>query len=166
MKKIPLHNGEFVIVDDEDFSFLSRFTWQKAYPNPRLPRAVRTIEIGKKQVNLPMEYMIIPQEKGKCYHHKNHNSLDNRKENLQLLPYQIMLHSRDKNKISQNGLKFTSQFKGVSFDKNRNKWGVKISINGKHTSIGRFNKEIEAAEAYNKKAYELYGDQAYQNKIK
>lgn len=44
----------------------------------------------------------------------------------------------------------TSQYRGVHYDKSRNKWGTKITNYYKTINIGRFNTELEAAEAYNK----------------
>ncbi len=46
--------------------------------------------------------------------------------------------------------KFTSKFKGVRFDKSRNKWIAEILINGKSKYLGRFSSEKRAAEEYNK----------------
>lgn len=41
-----------------------------------------------------------------------------------------------------------SKFKGVSFDKSRNKWVSATKIKGKFKHLGRFNTEIEAHNAY------------------
>lgn len=45
---------------------------------------------------------------------------------------------------------FSSQYKGVVFDKNRGKWMARITVNGKKKHLGRFNTEIEAHNAYQK----------------
>jgi hypothetical protein len=57
----------------------------------------------------------------------------------------------------------TSKYIGVSFDKARNKWTVRILINGKPKSLGRFDSEIEAAKIYDKYALLYYGDKAKLN---
>jgi len=44
--------------------------------------------------------------------------------------------------------KFTSKFKGVYWDINRNKWNSMIRINNKRTFLGRFTNEIDAHNAY------------------
>lgn len=59
----------------------------------------------------------------------------------------------------------TSQYLGVSFDKERSKWYCRIQINGKPKYIGRFLSEVEAAEAYNKAALFYYGEKAKINKL-
>ena len=43
--------------------------------------------------------------------------------------------------------RFTSEFKGVSFHKARNKYQAYITINGKKKHLGLFTTELEAAEA-------------------
>lgn len=57
----------------------------------------------------------------------------------------------------------SSNYRGVRKEKNR--WEVGIMKNGKRYYLGRFVLEKEAAEAYNKKAIELYGENAYLNKF-
>ena len=44
----------------------------------------------------------------------------------------------------------TSKYKGVSWNKNRNKWRSQIEINGKKKHLGYFTSEEEAYEAYQK----------------
>lgn len=59
--------------------------------------------------------------------------------------------------------KVSSQYKGVSWDKNRNKWLVAIMKEGKKYHLGRYNLEIDAALAYDKKAKALWGQYARLN---
>jgi hypothetical protein len=47
----------------------------------------------------------------------------------------------------------TSKYKGVNWD--RNKWVARITYKGIVYNLGRFNNELEAAEAYDRKAREL-----------
>lgn len=42
----------------------------------------------------------------------------------------------------------TSEHKGIYFDKNRNKWIARITINNKNNFIGKFNTEKEAIKVY------------------
>lgn len=44
----------------------------------------------------------------------------------------------------------TSKYKGVSFDKKRNKWVIQLTRNKKHIYGGSFNTEIEAHNEYQK----------------
>lgn len=43
----------------------------------------------------------------------------------------------------------TSGYRGVHFDKSRNKWKSEIGVNGKAIYIGRYNTKDDAAKAYN-----------------
>lgn len=59
----------------------------------------------------------------------------------------------------------SSKYRGVSYSNNEKKWIAQICHNYKREVIGRFDTEIEAAEAYNKRALELKGDKAKLNII-
>jgi hypothetical protein len=48
-----------------------------------------------------------------------------------------------------------SQFRGVSWDSSVGKWWVEISRNNKTYRLGRFDSELEASKAYEKKRAEL-----------
>jgi len=73
--------------------------------------------------------------------HRNRIPLDNRLCNLRLSNF-------SGNNFNRNKLKdCTSKYKGVCFDKSRNKWKARVTENGKQKCIGRYNTE-EAKEAY------------------
>lgn len=158
-KKIPLTKGKFATVDEEDYPYLSRFTWQAAvYKNQY--RAVRTIGKDGKDISLPMECFLITNRKGFIYSHINGDTLDNRKENLTTISQPHKLQKAKKRTET------TSKYKGVYWDKRGKRWAVSINKNNKKYHIGYFKIEVEAALAYNEKAKELYGEMAYQNIIK
>ena len=89
--------------------------------------------------------------------HINGNRLDNRKENLRLATPQQNQMNRKSHRNS------TSKYKGVSWDKSRNKWRALIMIDNKYKHIGRYQDEREAALAYDKAARELFGEYAHLN---
>lgn len=61
----------------------------------------------------------------------------------------------------------SSQYRGVCWNKRSSCWQTNIRApRGKTIYLGLFNREIDAAIAYNTKAIELYGDEAILNKIK
>lgn len=164
-KKIELTQGKFAIVDDEDYPYLSRFHWslgkhKKFNRYTILFYAYRQVMIERNSINIPMADFIFDREMGKIAVYKNHNGLDLRKENIIFGDKtHRSAHSRKWNK------KTTSKFKGVSWNKQRGKWRSRIMFYGKEIHLGFFSDEKEAAEAYNEKALEIYGDFAYQNKI-
>lgn len=91
--------------------------------------------------------------------HIDRNKLNNRIENLRNVVHQQNQWNRSKSKNS------SSQYKGVTWDKQTNKWMVQIKINKKQIHLGRFTNEIDAAKAYNKKATELFKEYANINEV-
>jgi hypothetical protein len=65
----------------------------------------------------------------------------------------------------KKGMNYTSKYKGVSYDKSSGKWLAQICHNYNREVVGRFNTELDAVIAYNKRAIELLGDKAKLNKI-
>ena len=92
-------------------------------------------------------------------YHINRNSLDNRAINLK---YVTRTESCMKAKKRNNT---NSRYKGVCYDKDKNKWAARIMIHGKRVRLGRFANEQDAANAYNKRALEIYGELAVINQI-
>lgn len=89
--------------------------------------------------------------------HKDNNGLNNKWENLR------KASKRDNSAnvlIQENN---TSGYKGVTFDKSRNKWLAGIKYNYKRINLGRYDTAKEAAMAYDKKALELFGEFACTN---
>ncbi len=155
MKKIKLTQGKYAIVDNEDFHYLSRFTW--CYMDT--PTGVYcSTQIGGKSIY--MHEMILP---SKMYHylkHKNNKTLDNRKQNLELISSNHKRHLGLKKQLG------ASKYRGVQ-RASKNTWNVVIAKDKIRYYLGKFDikDEKKAALLYNKKAIELYGDFAYQNKI-
>ena len=68
------------------------------------------------------------------------------------------------NREKQSGM-YSSKYKGVCWDKSRNKWLANTQFNRKSIFIGYYDIEEDAALAYNKKATELFGEFACLNEI-
>lgn len=96
---------------------------------------------------------------GEYVDHINGNTFDNRKCNLRICTNT----GNSRNKSIQKNNK--SGYKGVSWNKQRNKWYSCICVNNKTKSLGKFNTKEEAAEAYNKAAMKYYGEFARLNVI-
>lgn len=80
-------------------------------------------------------------------------------ENCRYLEWRV---NTSKPKIKVLGC--VSVFKGVTVDR-YSRWIAQINHKNKHYAIGTFNSEKEAAIAFNKKATELYGNDAILNKV-
>jgi hypothetical protein len=87
-----------------------------------------------------------------CIDHINNNKLDNNVNNLRWVSSQENSMNR---KISS---KNTSNYKGVTFHKQTNKWQARIMINGKSKHLGLFEKIEDAVNARVKKAEEVFGE--------
>lgn len=56
-------------------------------------------------------------------------------------------------------VKASSEFKGVSWNKEKKKWRAGITVLGKYKHIGYYGKEEEAARAYDETVKELFGNE-------
>jgi hypothetical protein len=146
-------------------------------------RNTETGKIFKPSVNSNGYYNVVLRKDGKPYNHKVHrlvaheflenpevtqklnvdhidrNKLNNQVTNLRYATQSQNMMNRTK---SQNT---TSKYKGVNFHKKSQKWVAQIQLNNKNLHLGLFNSEEVAAEAYNTKAIELFGEFANLNVI-
>ena len=90
--------------------------------------------------------------------HIDNNPANNNVKNLRWCSQKENLANQGKRKTNKSG------FKGVSFDKNSNKYRAMININGKNKHLGLFETPEEASYAYETKAKELHKDFYYKNK--
>lgn len=101
---------------------------------------------------LPPDTMVID--------HINHNPMDNRKINLRIC-------TRQQNQCNQKkqNKNTSSIFKGVFFDKDRDKWQSTIKVNSRSIFLGRFDTEEEASTEYDKAAHIHFGEYAHPNSL-
>jgi hypothetical protein len=89
--------------------------------------------------------------------HRNNNRLDNQRANLRpCSPSQNAM-----NRSPRTGT--SSQYKGVHWEKDRQRWVARIKVNGVYKNLGRFTDEMEAAQAYDRAAITHYGEFAHPN---
>jgi len=158
MKQIPLTQGKFALVDDEDFEYLNQFKWC-ALKRPHTFYAVRNLPNGKgKQKLIGMHRVILKVTDGEIEcDHIDWNGLNNQKSNLRL----CTSAQNEKNKKPIEGR--ASKYKGVCWHKGAKKWYSQIIIKNKKTYLGCFIDEIEAAKAYDEMAKLHFGEFAYLN---
>lgn len=157
MKQIKLFNKAlYVLVDDEDYEFLSKFTWYVKISN--LTYYART-NIEKKTIY--MHQLLLPSpSKDLITDHENRNGLDNQKHNLRLVTTTQNNLNRQKSRNNAN-----SKYKGVYWEPRGFKWKAAITIKGKTKYLGTFKTEIAAAKAYNKIAIATFGEFATLNEF-
>lgn len=160
MATIQLKTGGYTaIVDDEDVDRLAHFRWRPQKKSCGKVYAISRIVVNGKQSTIRMHRLIMNAPSGVEVDHRNHNGLDNRKENLRLAT--DLQNARNKRKSHSY---FTSRFKGVHRTE-RGYWKSGIRVNGTQINIGTFDDELLAAAAYNFKAKELFGEFACLNQV-
>ena len=96
--------------------------------------------------------MIMGEPDGLEVDHINMNPLDNRRENLRVATHKQNTFNTNKHSNNKSG------FKGVSFDKNAQKFRAKINIDGKRKHLGYFATAVAAYECYKRAAIQHHGE--------
>ncbi len=137
MKTVYIYGGLVAKVSDEDFDFVSRFTWF-------LARGYATRCIGYKK--LSMHQMLVECQSGMYIDHIDGDRLNNTRENLRIVtPKQNQRNTRPK---------MGKRYKGIILTPN-GCWQAKIAFNQNPIHLGTFKTEEAAARAYDRKAHEL-----------
>lgn len=146
---VPLNRGKHALIDLEDFNKIGENVWA-IQSNGYVKRSN-----GGGAVCL-LHRLILCAPIGLYVDHINGDKLDNRKCNLRLC-------TATENARNRPGISGTSKYKGVRW--NHKSWHAQIYIGKRNITIGRFNCEIEAALAYNKRAKAEFGEFAWLNVI-
>lgn len=160
MKTIQLSRGFETIVDDEVQEALLHHGWYWHYSigyactTTGFSKITRRIYLHRWVVdsfyNIPVGGLEV--------HHKNHNTLDNRLENLQVVTHRQNLRHQQLKKSN------TSGFKGVDFNKStRGKYKAAIMVDGRKVCLGTFVTAEEAAKTYDIAAQLYFGEFALLN---
>jgi len=161
VKKIPLTQGQYALVNDEYFEFLNQWKWHAAN-HKRLrgyyaKSSQSTNGTGCKRKSVMMHRLIMENalgrnlNQGEVIDHMNHDTLDNRRENLRIVSTRQNMQNLKR--------KTTSKYPGVYWNKQKNKWLAHIMVNGKNKHLGLFIDEREAAKAYERACRELAGEE-------
>jgi len=162
MKKIPLTQGRFAIVDDEDYEWISKLHWhfndgyavRGAYTRVVKTKSGKIKGFQKTEI---MHRVIAKTPKGMETDHINGDGLDNRKENLR-----VCRHSQNgKNIINtkRRGVKPKGVFRVPD-----GKFIARIRSQYRLINLGTFRTEQEASNAYDVAALKLHGEFAATNK--
>lgn len=148
-KTSPDYRKYKALVDDEDYDRVNKFNWH-IDKRESTPYAVAQIK-GEK---VYMHKLITG---FKQTDHKDGDGLNNQRDNLRNV-------SKSQNAMNMRPNKNTSsKFKGVSWSKHANKWEAYITIYQKRIYLGLYEKEINAAQAYNFAAEKYHGEYAKLN---
>mgnify|MGYP000848918023 CR=1 FL=1 len=154
MREIELSRGLVSIVDDADYDWVAQWKWTACVGSSGLVYAVRrakaTESAGRPQIamhrailNAPLHLLV---------DHINHDTLDNRRENLRLC-------SASQNNMNKRlNRRSTSGHKGVSWDASEGQWAVKIKVNRREIWLGRYDNIDDAVAAYRNGSLQYHGD--------
>lgn len=157
MKEIVLSQGKVAIIDDCDFERVNQFKWSYSLVQSGIEYALRNAEVNGKRTSILLHRFILGNiPEGMVVDHKNGNGLDNRRENLRIC-------TRSQNNINKRKKGTTSKYKGVYFEKARNKFRSHIVVESKIIFLGRYETELEAALAYDKASCTYHGEFANNN---
>ncbi len=154
MKLLPLTQGKFAQVDDEDFEWLSQSKWcaTKA-PTDKTHYAMGTEKHGKVWKTIYMHRLILGLKigDGKFADHVDGDALNNQRSNLRICTKSQNQQNRSMYKNNTSGLK------GVYPNKKR--WIAKIACNNKkNIHLGSFKTKEEAYEAYKEAVTKYHGN--------
>lgn len=159
MKQIPLTQGKFALVDDEDFEELSKVKW-RANKGGNTFYAIRSVYFDFISKSFLMHREILGLNYSEFHvDHIDGNGLNNQRSNLRICTHRENMMNRATNKNS------TSHYKGVSWARDRKKWRAEIEVDAKRIKIGCFETEKYAARAYNEAAIKYHGEFARLNKV-
>lgn len=155
--KIQLTKGYAAEVDPEDYAYLSQWKWQYGANG----YAVRDDYLGKidgryAHRTVLMHRVLLDAPNGMDVDHINRDKLDNRRSNLRIA-------TRSQNRANVGKCKrLNSELPtGVTYNpslRSRQPYMARIGKGGKSYFLGNFYNVQEAADAYNAKKRELYGE--------
>ena len=156
MAELVLKHGQRILVDDEDYPYLSQFKW---HGGRVITRHNKINGVWGKPKYLKLHRVVMNcTDPNLEVDHINHNLWDNRKCNLRICTSGQNTSNRSPKK---NG---TSKYLGVCKVRD-GYFTAQIGKNKKTIPLGRFENEEDAARAYNEAAMKLHGDFANPNII-
>ena len=153
---IPLTQGQNAIVDAADFEWLSQWVWYAQWK--RSTRSFYARRSGPRpKRGIKMHRVIMKFSEGKEVDHINHDTLDNRKNNLRIC-------TREQNARNfKQDVRNSTGFWGVFEEKGRITWRATFKVKGKRIKLGNYATKEEAAHAYDAAARQHYGEFARVN---
>ena len=159
---IPLTQGQWAIVDIEDYDFLMQWKWYarfaKCTGSYYASRSAKNGESSRgRMIHMHRVILGLSSEDPRMPDHRFRNTLDNRKfigddENLRVST------KLENNRNASTRRDNTSGFKGVNFHKCTQKWASAISVNKKRIHLGLFATKELAYGAYCQAALRYHGE--------
>lgn len=149
-----IKHGYVIKIDADNFHLVDGVNWY--FSGKRVYRSYS--ENGERK-HCALHRLIMNPPPHLVVDHIDGDQLNNTRENLRI----CTVIENNRNQYPRKGS--TSKYKGVFWNKWRNKWIAVLSLNNKTKFLGAFLVEQHAAHAYNKGAVEYYGEFASLNPI-
>lgn len=152
------NTGEEILFDLEDYDLIKDYCWHvvnsgKIKKNGEYYRRVSARNNDGKPIRLHRLIMNV-HDKNLCVDHINRNTLDNRKENLRICTHkENVCNVAPYNKLNVKGV----------YETDNHRYSASININGQVIYLGTYDTIKEAADVYDAKAKETFGEFAYLN---
>lgn len=140
-----------ILIDTENLESLIKHRWFLSKSNKHKDYVRVMCNISSKKIRLHRFILNITDSKIEI-DHINRNPLDNRKCNLRIVTKSQNGFNREMRKTNKSG------YRGIWWDKSRNKWFVSLRIDGKLKGLGRYSNLDEAIKVRNKVFLEIHGD--------
>jgi hypothetical protein len=162
MKEIQLTKGYIALVDDSDYERVARREWcaKEKFRNEVIVGvyAQRGWRVeGKTKSQSLHRFIMNVTDPAIQVDHEDHDGLNCQKYNLRVSTPQQNASNALLTRAN------TSGFKGVSWNKDREKWRAYIHVNNGRFHLGYFTDPFEAACAYDMAAVQHFGEFAHCN---
>jgi hypothetical protein len=166
MIELSLTSGLVTQIDDE-FEYLNQYKWyakKEGRASNYRYYAARMISIKNTRMIIRMHRVIMETKLGRPLlrteeiDHINHDGLKNTLDNLR-----ITTHSQNIMNSRKQGTHTSSQYQGVTWNKDRSKWFAQIRKNGKPIYLGLFANEDDAAHIVDAAKKIYHGKYAHLN---
>lgn len=151
----PRYPNTFTQVDDSDYEELVKFRWFITKVTSRSYYVVRNL-VGQTPSRIRLHQHILG-VRNRVIDHVDGDALNNQRNNLRLCTVQQNSFNCKKHRRGR------SQFKGVGWHKQNQKWRASIKKGELHAHLGYFDCEGCAAIAYDTAARKLFGEFARTN---
>jgi hypothetical protein len=150
-RRIPLTQGQFALIDTEDYDRVIPHTW---YLHGGKYAVFHTRKLGMVLLHrfiLGITDPLIEVD------HRDLDGLNCCKDNLRIATHQENQRNRTKYRCNTTG------YKGVFRNSSTSKWRAMITVNGKNVHLGYFIHIVDAAKAYDAAASKYFGEFARLN---
>lgn len=144
MLVVGLTQGKVALIDKADHELVNRWKWSYDPTGyARRNERGRKVYLHRQLMGEPIDLEV---------DHINGDKLDNRRRNLRVC---TSAENKRNTGIRRTN---TSGYKGVTWQKNRQKWKAQIQYEGVNRHLGLFINKEDAARAYASAAESLFGD--------